>query len=46
MVIPGRLTVIMRVDVNKPGSNDLAFGIKGSLRACSHGRFNGGDFSV
>ena len=31
MVIPGRLTVIMRVDVNKPGSDDLAFGINGSL---------------
>ena len=46
MVIPGRLTVIMRVDVNKPGSDDFAFGINGSLCACSHRRFNGGDFSV
>ena len=43
MVIPGCLTVIMRVDVNKPGSDDLAFCIDGLLSAISQGRFNGGD---
>ena len=36
----------MRVDVNKPGSDDLAFCIDGLLSAISQGRFNGGDLSV